>query len=160
MAKGKGSRHSADDKGNRPIVRNRKARYDYQILETLETGVSLCGSEVKSLREAKVSLIDAYAEVRDGELWLVGADIAVYPFAHQFNHEPRRRRRLLAHRHEIGRLDAKVREKGLTLVPLELYFKNGKVKVLVALAKGRREYDRRETTRQRDAARDLAEQLD
>jgi len=160
MAKGKTPAAPRDDKRNRAIVRNRKARHDFQILETLEVGISLVGSEVKSLRESKVSLVDAYAEVRDGELWLVGVDIAEYPFANQFNHEPRRRRRLLAHRREIVRLDTKVREKGLTLVPLELYFKNGRVKVTIALAKGRRHYDRREATRRRDAARDLAEQLD
>jgi SsrA-binding protein len=159
MAKGKAP-PKPDDEGVRSIVRNRKARHEYDILETVEAGVALVGSEVKSLRDGKVALTDAYAEVRDGELWLVGIDIAVYVFANQFNHEPRRRRKLLVHRQEIRKLDSKTREKGLTLVPLELYFKKGRVKALIGLAKGKRQYDRREATRKRDQARDLAADLE
>jgi SsrA-binding protein len=159
MTKGKAAAKT-EEKGTRSIVKNRKARHEYEVLDTLETGISLVGSEVKSLRDGKVSLTDAYAEVRGDELWLVGVDIAVYVFANQFNHEPRRRRKLLAHKHEIRKLDSKTREKGLTLVPLELYFKLGKVKVLLGLVKGKRDYDRREAARRRDAARDLVEQLD
>jgi SsrA-binding protein len=149
----------AVDPANRPIAHNRKARHEYTIDETLEAGVALVGSEVKSLREGRVNLGDSYAEVRDGELWLVGADIAEYAFANQFNHQPRRRRKLLAHRTEIRRLDGKVREKGATLVALELYFKQGRVKVLLGLARGKREWDHREAARKRDQARDLEEQL-
>jgi SsrA-binding protein len=149
----------AVDPANRPITQNRKARHDYHIDESLEVGVALVGSEVKSLRAGRISLGDAYAEIRDGELWLVGAEIAEYVFANQFNHLPRRRRKLLAHRTEIRRLDGKVREKGATLVPLELYFKQGRVKLLLGLARGKREYDHREAARRRDQARDLAEQL-
>jgi SsrA-binding protein len=147
------------DPANRSIARNRKARHDYQIDESLEVGVALVGSEVKSLREGRVSLVDAYAEVKNGELWLVGAEVAEYAFANQFNHPPQRRRKLLAHRAEIRRLDGKVREKGATLIPLELYFKQGRVKVLLGLARGRREFDHREAARRRDQARDLEEQL-
>jgi len=158
MAKPRGGKQAVDP-ANRPIAHNRKARHDYHIDETLEAGVALCGSEVKSLRDGRVSLVDAYAEIRDGELFLVGADIAEYAFANQFNHPPRRRRKLLAHRAEIRRLDGKTREKGATLIPLELYFKKGRVKVLLGLARGRREYDHREAARRRDQARDLAEQL-
>src|SRR5262249_9120110 len=107
------------------LVRNRKARHDYAIEDTLEAGIVLLGSEVKSLREGAASLVDAFAEVRGGELWLLNADISKYPWANQFNHEPRRDRKLLAKRQEIRRLDTKVREKGFTLVPLEIYLKNG-----------------------------------
>jgi SsrA-binding protein len=158
MAKDRAGKQAVDP-ANRPIVRNRKARHDYTIDETLEAGVALVGSEVKSLREGRISLVDSYAEVREGELWLVGAEIAEYAFANQFNHVPQRRRKLLAHRAEIRRLDGKVREKGATLIPLELYFKKGRVKVLLGLARGKREYDHREAARKRDQARDLAEQL-
>jgi SsrA-binding protein len=148
------------DHGTRVIVRNRKARHDYEVLETLEVGIVLVGSEVKSLRDSRISLTDAYAEERSGELWLVGADVAEYTFANQFNHEPRRRRKLLAHRLEIRRLATKIHEKGLTVIPLELYFKAGRVKVLLGLCRGKRLYDHREAARKRDRARDLAEQLD
>jgi SsrA-binding protein len=158
MAKARAGSQAVDP-ANRPIVRNRKARHDYTIDETLEAGVALVGSEVKSLREGRISLVDSYAEVREGELWLVGAEIAEYAFANQFNHQPQRRRKLLAHRAEIRRLDGKVREKGATLIPLELYFKKGRVKVLLGLARGKREYDHREAARKRDQARDLEEQL-
>ncbi len=158
MAKARAGKQAVDP-ANRPIAHNRKARHDYTIDETLEVGVALVGSEVKSLREGRISLGDSYAEVREGELWLVGAEISEYAFANQFNHLPRRRRKLLAHRAEIRRLDGKVREKGATLIPLELYFKNARVKVLLGLARGRREYDHREAARRRDQARDLEEQL-
>ncbi len=158
MAKARAGKQAVDP-ANRPIAHNRKARHEYSIDETLEVGVALVGSEVKSLRDGRISLGDAYAEVREGELWLVGADIAEYAFANQFNHPPQRRRKLLAHRVEIRRLDGKTREKGATLVPLELYFKQGRVKVLLGLARGKREYDHREAARRRDQARDLEEQL-
>ena len=158
MAKARAGKQAVDP-ANRPITHNRKARHEYTIAETLEAGVALVGSEVKSLREGRISLGDAYAEIREGELWLVGAEISEYPFANQFNHQPRRRRKLLAHRAEIRRLDGKVREKGATLIPLELYFKSGRVKVLLGLARGKREYDHRDAARKRDQARDLEEQL-
>jgi SsrA-binding protein len=158
MAKAQAGKRAVDP-ANRTIAQNRKARHEYHIDETLEAGVALVGSEVKSLREGRVALGDAYAEVRAGELWLVGAEISEYAFANQFNHQPRRRRKLLAHRAEIRRLDNKTREKGATLIPLELYFKQGRVKVMLGLARGKREYDHREAARRRDQARDLEEQL-
>lgn len=137
------------------LVRNRKARHDYEIEDTLEAGIVLVGSEVKSLREGAASLVDAFAEVRGGELWLMNADITKYPWANQFNHEPRRPRKLLAKKHEIRRLDTKVREKGFTLVPLELYLKNGKVKVEVALARGRKWVEKRHKQREADVRREM-----
>jgi SsrA-binding protein len=137
------------------LVRNRKARHEFQIDDTLETGIVLVGSEVKSLREAHASLVDAYAEVRGGELWLVGAQIEKYPWANQFNHEPIHDRKLLAHRQEIRRLAAKVREKGYTLVPLEIYLRAGKIKVEVALARGKRQYEKRAAKRAREAEREM-----
>jgi SsrA-binding protein len=152
-------RQASTDPGSRSIVRNRKARHDYEVSDTLEAGIALVGSEVKSLREGRISLVDAYGEVKDGELWLVGAEISEYVFANQFNHPTKRRRKLLAHRDEIRRLGSKVQEKGVTLVPLELYFKKGRVKVLLGVGRGRRQYDHREAARRRDQARDLAEEM-
>ncbi|HKA90736.1 MAG TPA: SsrA-binding protein SmpB [Haliangiales bacterium] len=137
------------------LVRNRKARHDYAIEDTLEAGIVLLGSEVKSLREGAASLVDAFAEVRGGELWLLNADISKYPWANQFNHEPRRDRKLLAKRQEIRRLDTKVREKGFTLVPLEIYLKNGRVKVAVALARGRKWVEKRRKKREDDVRREM-----
>ncbi len=139
------------------LLRNRKARHDYDIDETLEVGVVLAGSEVKSLREAAGSLVDAFAQVRGGELWLVGAQINKYPWANQFNHEPIHDRKLLAHRQEIKRLVAKVREKSYTLVPLAVYVKNGKIKIELALARGRRQYEKRDSKRAEEARREMDE---
>jgi SsrA-binding protein len=139
------------------LLRNRKARHDYAIDETLEAGMVLVGSEVKSLREAAGSLVDAYGDVRRGELWLVGAQINPYPWANQFNHEPLRDRKLLAHRAEIKRLATKVREKGYTLVPLEIYLKDGKIKVELALARGRRQFEKRDRSRAEEAQREMDE---
>jgi SsrA-binding protein len=137
------------------LARNRKAPHDYAIDETLEAGLALVGSEVKSVRDGKVTLIDAYATVEGGEAWLHQVDIGVYAFAHARNHEPRRRRKLLLHRREIDRLVAKVREKGYTLVPLSLYEKKGRVKVELALVHGKQEYDRREDVKKREAQREI-----
>ena len=139
--------------GRKIIAKNRKARHDYTVVEVLEAGVSLQGSEVKSCRDGRVSLTDAYAVVEQAEAWLVNAHIAEYPWANQFNHEPRRRRKLLLHRREIDRLTAKIREKGFTLIVLSFYFKRGKVKVELGLAKGRRAYDKREAIRRKDEKR-------
>ena len=137
------------------LARNRKARHDYAIDETLEAGLALVGSEVKSIRDGKVTLIDAYATVENGEAWLHQVDIGVYAFAHARNHEPRRRRKLLLHRREIDRLVDKVREKGYTLVPLSLYEKKGRVKVELGLVHGKQEYDRREDVKKREAQREI-----
>jgi len=143
--------------GRKTLIKNRKARFLYEIDDSLETGIVLLGSEVKSLRDGAATLTDAFAEVRDGELWLLQVDIQKYPWANQFNHEPRRDRKLLAKRQEIRRLETKVREKGFTLVPLEIYLKNGKIKVELALAKGRSQVDKRHRKREEEARRELRE---
>ncbi len=140
------------------LVRNRKARHDYAIESTLECGMVLLGSEVKSLRESQASLVDAYADVRRGELWLLGLQINPYPWANQFNHEPRRERKLLCHKQEIKRLTIKTQEKGYTLVPLEIYLKAGKIKVEIALARGKQEFEKRQAKRTVEARREMDDQ--
>lgn len=138
------------------VCRNRKARHDYFITEQIEAGISLEGSEVKSLRAGKASIREAYCKVLDGEVFLVGATISEYPWAHQFNHAPGRRRKLLLHDRQIRRLKMATREKGITLVPLEIYFnEKGRAKCLIGMARGKRLYDRRETVKKRDMQRDL-----
>ena len=139
----------------RVITTNRKARHDYEVLETFEAGIELRGTEVKSLRNAKAQLVDAYASVEDGNLVLRNAHIAVYDPGSYQNHEPTRPRRLLMHRAEIRRLRGKLEEKGLTLVPLSLYFKDGKVKVELALGRGRRHFDKRAKIEERRTRREL-----
>jgi SsrA-binding protein len=137
------------------LARNRKARHDYSIDETVEAGVVLAGSEVKSIRDGKVTLVDAFADISNGEAWLHQMDVGVYVFAHARNHEPRRRRKLLLHRREIDRLVGKIREKGFTLVPLSLYEKQGRVKVELALVHGKQQHDRRDDVRKREAQREI-----
>lgn len=139
--------------GDGPVIRNRKALHDYHILDRWEAGIALRGSEVKSLREGKANLRDAYATVRDGEIYLINAHISPYDPAARDNHDPRRERKLLLHRQEIRRLIGKVVEKGLTLVPLAFYFKRGKVKVELALASGKRQYDKRAALKEKDIRR-------
>lgn len=138
------------------IAQNRKARHDYEILATYEAGIVLQGTEVKSLRDGRANLKDAYAAVREGEVWLYGVHISPYSHGNLNNHAPERDRKLLLHRNEIRRLIGKTKETGLTLVPLQLYFKNGKVKVELALAKGKKQYDKRQAIAKRDADRELA----
>jgi SsrA-binding protein len=140
---------------NRVIARNRRARYDYAIEDVYEAGVALTGTEVKSLRAGRASLADAFAQVSDGEVWLHNVHIPEYAMGTWTNHEPRRTRKLLLHRGEIERLIRKTAEPGQTLVPLSLYFKDGKVKVELALARGKRTYDKRQDLAQRDAAREV-----
>lgn len=143
------------DERRRVIATNRKARHDYAVLETYEAGIELRGSEVKSLREAKAQLQDAYGSVDAGQLYLRGAHINPYdPAAHE-NHDPTRARRLLMHRAEIRRIMGKLEESGLTLVPLSLYFKDGRVKVELALVRGRKSYDKRDKIDERRARREL-----
>ena len=137
------------------IAKNRKARHNYTVLDTLECGIILVGSEVKSLRVGKVSLEEAYGRMREGEVWLVGCDIAEYVEANQFNHEPKRPRKLLLHRREIRRFAAQAYEKGLTLVPLKMYFKRGLAKVLLGICRGRQKYDKREAMKKAETQRDL-----
>lgn len=141
----------SNDPNSKSICRNRRARHEYDILESLECGIVLRGSEVKSLRDNKVSLEEAYARVTDGELWLVGCDIAEYPQASLMNHEPRRTRKLLLHRRELRKFAETANQRGLTLIPLAMYFSKGKVKVEIAIGKGRKLHDKREKLK-KDAA--------
>ena len=141
--------------GTKVIAENRRARYDYELLERFEAGIVLVGTEVKSLRDGRVTLAQAYADVRDGEVWLIGAEIAEYAQGNSANHEPTRDRKLLLKRGEIASLVGKVREKGQTLVPTRLYFKDGKVKLEVALARGKEKADKRRTIVDRDAKRQI-----
>jgi SsrA-binding protein len=141
--------------GTKLISENRRARHDYELLDRLEAGIVLTGTEVKSLREGRVTLAQAYADVRDGEVWLIGADIAEYGHGNIANHEPGRDRKLLLRKGEIASLIGKVRERGQTLVPTRLYFKDGKVKVELALARGKEKGDKRRTLVERDAKRDI-----
>jgi len=145
---------SEREKAQRVIAENRKARHDYHILETWEAGVALLGTEVKSIREGRVNLRDSYARVEDGEVFLYNVNISPYSHRGYADHEPLRRRKLLLHRDEIRKLIGKTVEKGMTLVPTRLYFKNGRVKVAVSLAKGKKEYDKRETIKRREADRE------
>ncbi|HHX45301.1 MAG TPA: SsrA-binding protein SmpB [Chloroflexi bacterium] len=139
--------------GDRLIASNRKAYHDYFVDETLEAGLVLVGSEIKSIRAGKVNLRDSYVAIRDGEAWLIGTHIAGYAQASYQDHEPRRDRKLLLHRREILRLGQRVDQKGYTIVPLRMYLKNGRAKVEIGLARGKRQYDKRETIARRDADR-------
>lgn len=145
----------APDKTRKLIATNRRARFEYELLDTYEAGLVLRGPEVKSLRAGKASLVDAYAIVRRGEAYLVNAHISPYEEAGRENADPRRERKLLLHRAEIARLLGDVSERGFTLVPLSLYFKDGKAKVELALARGKKLYDKRETIRRREEDREL-----
>jgi SsrA-binding protein len=145
--------------GTKQIAENRRARHDYQLLERFEAGIVLTGTEVKSLREGRVTLAQAYADVRDDEVWLIGAEIAVYDQGNIANHEPGRDRKLLLHRGEISSLTGKVREKGQTIVPTRVYFKDGKVKVELALARGKEKGDKRRAIADRDAKRQMERAL-
>ena len=145
--------------GTKTIIQNRKARHDYAILDSYEAGIELQGTEVKSLRAGKANLKDSYARVENNEAFLHNLHISEYEQGNLYNHEPTRRRRLLLHKHEINRLRKKAEERGLTLVPLKLYFKRGKVKVELAVAKGKREYDRRHDIAKRDAQREMQRAL-
>ena len=141
------------------ITENRRARHEYHLSDRFEAGLVLQGTEVKSLRGGQATLQQAYAEVRDGEAWLVGAEIATYDHGNRANHEPTRPRKLLLHRREIDRLYGQVREKGLTLVPTRLYFKDGRVKVELALARGKDVRDKRRDVADRDARRHIEREL-
>ena len=141
--------------GFKIVTENRKARHDYHILETYEAGLALAGTEVKSLRSGKANLQDSYARVENAELVLYNMHVSPYDQGNRFNHEPKRKRKLLMHKREIMRLLGKTREKGLALIPLKVYFKNGYAKVELALAKGKKAYDRREDMAARDAKRDI-----
>ena len=145
--------------GSKLITENRRARHDYHLLERVEAGIQLTGTEVKSLREGGVQLGQAYAEIREGEAWLVGASIPEYAQGNLQNHRPERDRKLLLHRREIDSLEGMVREKGLTLVPTRLYFKDGRVKIELAVARGKERIDKRRDLAERDARRQIEREL-
>ncbi len=147
------------EKGRKVIASNRRARHNYAILETYEAGIALVGTEVKSLREGKASLVDAFATVDDGEVWLRGLHIPEYGHGTWTNHAPRRTRKLLLHRREIDNLVGKTRDGNQTLVPLSMYFADGKVKVELALARGKQAYDKRHDLARRDAEREVTREL-
>ena len=147
------------ERGRQMIAQNRKARHDYHIEDVYEAGLVLTGTEVKSLRAGRASLVDGYAVIKDGEAWLMGVHIPEYTEGTWTNHEPRRPRKLLLHRLEIQRLIGKTKESGLTLVPLALYFKDGKAKVEIGLARGKRQYDKRQALAERQASREMARAL-
>jgi SsrA-binding protein len=144
------------DQGKRSIARNPKATHDYHILETWEAGLVLKGTEVKSLRDAKATLVGAFARIQRGEVFLEGLHITPYEMGNRYNHLPDRSRKLLLHKKEIQRMIGAVEQKGLTLVPLELYWNDGKAKIALALGRGKKLHDKRESLKQRDAQRDLA----
>jgi SsrA-binding protein len=141
--------------GRKTVATNRRARHDYEIIDTYECGLVLHGSEVKSLRDSQVEIKDAYGDIRDGEVWLENMHIAPYKFAWAGGHDPERTRKLLLHRREIDRLIGKVNEAGLTLIPLAVYFKDGRAKVELGLARGRRTYDKRQRIRERMEKREM-----
>jgi SsrA-binding protein len=145
----------AADQGIKMIARNRRARHDYQIESVYEAGLVLTGTEVKSLRAGRASLADGFGQISDHEIWLHNVHIPEYTLGTWTNHEPRRTRKLLMHRREIDKLESETAERGLTLVPLALYFKDGKAKVELALARGKRSYDKRHDLAERDAAREI-----
>jgi SsrA-binding protein len=146
--------------GSPVIADNRRARFDYELLDTLEVGIQLTGTEVKSLRANKANIAESYVQVKNGELWLINANIPEYTLGNRFNHEPRRTRKLLAHGREIARLFQGTSRDGLTVVPLKIYFnERGRVKLEIALAKGKKKHDKRETAKERDWQRDKARLL-
>ena len=145
---------SEREKAQRVVADNRKAFHDYHVLETWEAGLVLLGTEIKAIREGRVNLRDSYARVENGEVWLANVHISPYSHSGYSSHEERRQRKLLMHKHEINKLTGLVREKGLTLVPLQLYFKNGRLKTSLALVKGKQAHDKRETIRRREVDRE------
>ncbi|WP_337172907.1 SsrA-binding protein SmpB [Gemmatimonas aurantiaca] len=147
------------DEQNELIARNKRARHDYEILETWEAGIVLTGTEVKALRDGRANLTDAFGIVKEGEVYLLNLHIGAYGQGNVFNHDPTRTRKLLLHRREIRRLIGAVERQGLTLVPLDLYFKGGRVKTRLALARGKQQHDRREDIKKRDAEREIARAL-
>jgi SsrA-binding protein len=154
MAKaGKKDKNAPDGTVN--ICRNRRALHDYEILEAIECGIVLVGTEVKSLRDGHANLEDAYGRIDSDEVWLIGAEIPEYTFGNRMNHKPKRARKLLLHRREIAKFALKADEKGLTLVPLRMYFKEGKAKVELAVARGKQFHDKRESLKKADAKRDI-----
>jgi SsrA-binding protein len=147
------------EKSERVYATNRKAFHDYTVLETVEAGMALSGTEVKSVREGKLNLRDSYAKITEGEVWLHNSYVATYDRGNRYNHEPNRARKLLLHKGEIGRLTGLVKDAGKTLVPLRVYDHKGHIKVLLALARGKKVYDKRESIAEREASREIERAL-
>jgi SsrA-binding protein len=145
--------------GVKVLARNRRARHDYDIEETLEAGIALVGSEVKSLRDQRASIAEGHITIRGREAWLIGVQINEYPWAHERGHAPTRERKLLLHRREIDKLDAKLTQKGYTLVPLSFYTKGGTIKLEIGVARGKRQYEKRETKKEAEAQREIDRHL-
>ena len=154
-----GKKKSSADPNEKVVSENRKARHDYTVLDAVECGLVLVGSEVKSLRDGRISLAESYGRVKDKEVWLIGCDIPVYIDANRFNHNPKRPRKLLLHRREVRNFAERALEKGLTLVPLKLYFKEGKAKLLLGLCKGKAKHDKRDAMKTAEAKREIARQM-
>ena len=159
MSKKKKTPEKKPDANERLIAENRKARHKYQVLDTLECGVMLVGSEVKSLRNGRISLDESYGRIRDGEVWLIGCDIPEYFEANRMNHDPKRPRKLLLHDVEIRKFARQAHESGLTLVPLKIYFKKGRAKLLLGLCKGKKLHDKRESLKKADSQRDMQREM-
>lgn len=147
------------DDGIQLICRNKRAFHEYEIFDTLECGLVLTGTEVKSLRAGAGSLEDAYAKIEDGEVWLINSDIPEYAMAHRFNHKPKRPRKLLMHRREVGKFAGKASQRGFTLVPLKMYFKEGLAKVELAVARGKQQYDKRQDQKKAEAERAMRQAM-
>lgn len=137
------------------VANNRKARHDYNILETYEAGISLTGTEIKSVRASKMNIKDGFVQARNGELWLENVNISIYDQGNIFNHDPLRNRKLLLHKKEIRKITSSIQEKGITVVPLKVYLKHGFAKVLIGVAEGKKQYDKRETIKKRDQEREI-----
>lgn len=154
-SKSKKKKKQTSPTGERVVTENRKARHDYEVIDTIECGIVLVGSEVKSLRRGQCSINESYARVRDGEVFLIGCDIPEYVEANRFNHQPKRQRKLLLHRREIQKVVAKATQQGMTLVPLRVYFNRGLAKVLLGICRGRQRHDKREAIKRAESKRDL-----
>lgn len=144
---------------DKPLAQNKKASHDYHILDTIEAGIVLTGTEIKSIRAARINLKDGFAQIKNGEAWLMNVHISLYDQGNQFNHEPLRNRKLLLHKKQINQLAGEISKKGVTLVPLKVYIKNGFAKVLLGLAQGKHDYDKRESIKKRDQEREIRRTL-
>lgn len=144
---------------DKPLAQNKKASHDYHILDTVEAGIVLTGTEIKSIRAARINLKDGFAQIKNGEAWLMNVHISLYDQGNQFNHDPLRNRKLLLHKKQINQLAGEISKKGVTLVPLKVYIKNGFAKVLLGLAQGKHDYDKRESIKKRDQEREIRRTL-
>ncbi len=154
-----GAKKNDKDDGIKSICRNKRALHEYAVFDSLECGLVLTGTEVKSLREGTANLEDAYARIENGEVWLIGSDIPEYTMGNRMNHKPKRRRKLLLHRREIAKFAQKASQRGFTLVPLRMYFKEGRAKVELAVARGKQQHDKRQDQKEAEAQRDIRRQM-